>query len=660
MVTSLDMANAVRFLSVDMVNKANSGHPGAPMGMADFVTILFKDFLHFVPHNPHWRNRDRFVISNGHASALLYSVLHLTGQELTIEDLKDFRQLHSKTAGHPEYGEAAAIETTTGPLGQGVATAVGMALAQKIQATRFGEELFNNKTYVTVGDGCLMEGISHEAAELAGSLNLNNLIVLFDSNNICIDGKVSDVSNTDVAARFQAYGFNTYSADGHDHDEIHEVLANAQESDKPVFITFKTHIGYGSPKVDTSGVHGSPLGQEGADAARKELDWKHPEFVIPQEIYDAWHATRAKTEAKHDAWHKAHDALPTEIKQQLDTPDLAIQDAITALDALKQKAVDEKPAEATRKTSGNCFDAIAPHLPNLISGSADLTGSNNTLAKNMKPLTAENYGGQYIHYGVREHAMGAVMNGLALYGGLIPASGTFLVFSDYMRTSIRLSALMKKQMIYVLTHDSIGLGEDGPTHQPVEHLAMLRATPNVYTFRPADQVETAECWQYALRSYKAPCCFALSRQGLPTVRTEHTSENLSARGAYILKDMDSFTGIFIATGSEVQLALAAQEQLAEQGIATRVVSMPSMDLFDAQPESYKEIILPSGIKARVAIEAACDMGWHKYIGLNGTFIGMEGFGASAPAGDLYQHFGITAENAANAMKELTAQAKVTV
>jgi transketolase len=651
------MANAARFLSVDMVNRANSGHPGAPMGMADFVTVLFKDFFHYNPSEPDWPNRDRFVLSNGHASALLYSVLHLTGQELSLSDLKGFRQLESKTAGHPEYTEAKGIETTTGPLGQGIATAVGMALAQKIQAARLGKDVFDNKTYVTVGDGCLMEGISHEAAELAGKLGLNNLIVLFDSNKICIDGKVADVSDTDVAARFKAYGFKTLEADGHDHDEIYNVLDLAQKSTEPVFITFHTRIGYGSSKADTASAHGSPLGEEGADEARKKLGWKHPEFVIPQEIYDAWEKTAEKGVKKYNAWEKAYKALPREKRKTLECN---TADAIKALDALKEKAVVEALGEATRKTSGNCFDIMTPHLPQLVSGSADLTGSNNTITEDMRPITTTAYAGQYLHYGVREHAMGAVMNGLALYGGIIPAGGTFLVFSDYMRTSIRLSALMQQQVIYVLTHDSIGLGEDGPTHQPIEHLAMLRATPNLHVFRPADQIETAECWQLALQNKTTPTVMALSRQGTPTVRSTHVKENLTAKGAYVLKDMDNFTGIFIATGSEVALALEAQTELAKQGIATRVVSMPCQELFDAQPANYQEEVLPSNILTRVAIEAASELGWHKYIGLNGTFIGMRGFGGSAPASDLYRHFGITASAAKEAMSEQITQNKVAV
>ena len=647
MISTSQMANAVRFLSIDMVNKANSGHPGAPLGMADFITVLYKDFLHYNPKNPNWHNRDRFVLSNGHASALLYSVLHLTGQELTIDDLKKFRQLHSKTAGHPEYAEVQAIETTTGPLGQGLATAVGMAIGQKIQAERYGEELFNNKTYVTVGDGCLMEGISHEAAELASNLKLNNLIVLFDNNNICIDGKVTNVSPTNIEARFKAYGFNVLHADGHNHNSIHKALSKAQNSDAPVFISFKTHIGYGSPKIDSSASHGSPLGEEGADATREKLGWDYPPFDIPQEIYSAWQNSAVKSEEKYKNWQQAFAKLSRDEQQQLNIANTT--NAVNALDELKKKASKEKLGESTRKTSGNCFDVIFPELAELISGSADLTGSNNTLASSMKPLDAKNYAGNYIHYGVREHAMGAIMNGISLYGGLIPTSGTFLVFSDYMRTSIRLSALMNKQVIYILTHDSIGLGEDGPTHQPVEHLASLRAIPNLYTFRPADQIETAECWQIALKSTTTPSAFALSRQNMPTVRKTHIKENLSAMGGYILNDMPNFEGIFIATGSEIQLAIQAQKQLKKQGVATRVVSMPCQELFNAQTEEYKQQILPNKITARIAIEAGGEMSWHKYIGLTGKFIGMNGFGASAPALDLYEYFGITAQNAVTAM-----------
>ena len=655
------MANAVRFLSIDAVEKANSGHPGMPMGMADVGVALFSEFLNFNPDDAQWPNRDRFVLSNGHGSMLLYSLLHLIGYDISMDDLKNFRQLHSKTAGHPEYGYADGIETTTGPLGQGVANAVGMALAEKLSANRFGENIFNHYTYVSVGDGCLMEGISHEALELAGHLELNKLIVLFDDNNICIDGKVSNASSTDVIKRMQAYGFDTFTCDGHHIDEVMKTIDEARKSEKPAFISFKTHIGYGSEKVmDTAKAHGAPLGAEEIKNVRKELGWDHEPFKIPNEIYNDFEHAAARGKHAYKQWQKEVEKLDDGLKQELErrlSGNLS-SNLKSALLEFKKETSKEAQKVATRKASGNTLEVIARHVPELISGSADLTGSVNTKTSSMTPILPHDFSGNYMHYGVREHAMAAIMNGLALYGGFIPTSGTFMSFLDYLKPSLRLSALMGLRVIYVLTHDSIGLGEDGPTHQPIEHLATSRATPNILTFRPCDQVETAECWQLALEHEKSPSVMSLTRQGLACLRTEHTDENLCAKGGYILageKD-NSTDAIIIATGSEVEIAIEARISLKESGINARVVSMPCMELFERQSTEYKLSVLPCEVSTRVAIEAAADFGWHKYIGAHGSFIGMSQngesiFGGSAPAEDLYKHFDITADNVTHTILE---------
>ncbi len=654
------MANAVRFLSIDAVNKAQSGHPGMPMGMADIGTVLFSEFLNFDPSNPKWPNRDRFVLSNGHGSMLLYSLLHLTGYNISMDDIINFRQMHSKTAGHPEYGYADGIETTTGPLGQGIANAVGMAIAANLSAQRHGEDLFKNYTYVSVGDGCLMEGISHEALEVAGNLKLNKLIVLFDDNNICIDGEVSNTSSTDVLARIKSYGFDTFTCDGHNVDAIRETIQKAKDSDKPAFIAFKTHIGFGcATKVDTASAHGSPLSADEIEATRKELGWDHEPFKVPNHVYDAFSHASARGKRAYETWQETLHSKSTDVQNELSRLQTGDVNA-----SLKQAVIDFKKETsknaakvATRKASGNTLEALHPHVPELISGSADLTGSVNTKTSTMTPITANDFSGNYMHYGVREHGMAAIMNGITLYGGFIPTSGTFMSFLDYLKPSLRLSALMGIRVIYVMTHDSIGLGEDGPTHQPVEQLATARATPNVLTFRPADQVETAECWQIALETKNAPSVLSLTRQGLRCVRTTHTPENLSAKGAYILagENDDSTDALIFATGSEVEIALGARALLKIDGINARVISMPCMELFDKQSTEYRLSVMPCEVTTRLAIEAGCDLGWHKYISAHGSFIGMTEngasvFGASAPAEELYKHYGITAENAANIIK----------
>lgn len=625
-----NLANALRFLAIDAVETAQSGHPGMPMGMADVATVLFTQFLRFNPADSHWPNRDRFVLSNGHGSMLQYALLHLTGYDVSLDSLKNFRQLNSPAAGHPEFGHMPGIETTTGPLGQGFANAVGMALAQEMSATR-GEPL-NNKTYVVVGDGCLMEGLSHEAAELAGHLRLKNLIVLFDSNGISIDGPTSLSQSTNIHNRFAAYGFNVLEVDGHNPDAIATVLREAQTAHKPTFIICHTHIGFGSGKQDTAKAHGEPLGKDEVAATRTKLNWPHAPFEIPAEIRAAWLEAGKRSLPDYKAsQHKA---------TKVDTA------------ALLSSLCTNKDSLSTRKASGLCLEKLAANLPQLILGSADLTPSNNTKTAAAKPITADDFSGNYIHYGIREHAMAAVMNGLALYGNIIPAGGTFLCFLDYMKPAVRLTAVMGKQVVYIFTHDSIGLGEDGPTHQPIEHLASLRALPNMVTLRPADLVETAAAWHTAINRTDGPTALILSRQNLPALtKAEHFS--FAQKGGYVISpEGGKLQGIFIATGSEVQLAIAAQQQLAAQGIHTRVVSLLSWELFRQQPQKYRDDILPPIITARVGIEAAAHLGWHEWLGLNGKFIGMHSFGASAPATDLFNHFNITADAATTAMKEL--------
>jgi transketolase len=646
------LANAVRALAMDAVEKANSGHPGMPMGMADVATVLFGRFLKFDPAHPAWPDRDRLVLSAGHGSMLLYALLYLTGYpDMTLDEIKRFRQLGSRTAGHPEYGHAPGIETTTGPLGQGLATAVGMAIAEQHLAAQFGTELVDHRTYVIAGDGCLMEGISHEAISLAGHLRLSKLIVLFDDNHISIDGPTSLAVSDDQIARFRACGWVAEAVDGHDPDAVAAALERAQGSDRPSLIACRTVIGYGAPKkAGTAATHGAPLGAEEVAGAREQLAWPYEPFVVPQEILAAWRAIGQRGKSDYQAWKKRHDGHADRIEFDRRTAGDLPAGLAAAIATVKQAASKEAAKLATRQSSQKVLEALVPVLPELLGGSADLTGSNNTKIKDMVPLTAQGFGGRYLHYGVREHGMAAAMNGLALHRGVIPYGGTFLVFTDYCRPSIRLSAIMGQRVIYVMTHDSIGLGEDGPTHQPIEHLASLRAIPNLLVFRPADTVETAECWEMALRNREHPSVLALSRQALPTVRTTHTPDNLSARGAYVLiRAEGERRATLIATGSEVSIAIAARDKLQAEGIGTAVVSMPCWELFDEQPASYRDEVLRSST-VRVAIEAASPFGWDRYVGPEGAVIGVPGFGASAPAGDLYPHFGITADAAVAAVK----------
>jgi len=648
------MANAIRFLSMDAVQKANSGHPGLPMGAADIATVLFTEHMKFDPKDPHWPDRDRFVLSAGHGSMLLYSALYLLGYEdIDIKELKNFRQLGSKTAGHPEYGHAAGIETTTGPLGQGIANAVGMAIAERKLADEFGANIVNHHTYCLVGDGCLMEGISQEAISLAGHLKLNKLIVLWDDNNITIDGELSLSDSTDQIARFKASGWNTLRIDGHKASEISDAIEKAKASDRPTMIACKTTIGYGSPnRAGTSKVHGAPLGDEEIAATRKALNWKCAPFKVDAEILDLWRIAGLQSGHKRKEWQKAFKALDAEARGQFERRmrgelPAGFDDAILAL---KKHLAAEKPKMATRKSSETVLETINGAIPETLGGSADLTGSNNTKTSQTQPITPTDFSGRFIHYGIREHGMAAAMNGMALHGGLIPYSGGFLIFSDYCRPAIRLAALMGIRVIHVLTHDSIGLGEDGPTHQPVEHLASLRAMPNLLVLRPADTMETAECWQIALQNQKTPSAIALTRQNLPAVRTEYEKENLCARGAYVLANTDDAAVTIFASGSEVEIALQAMDQLADQGIAARVVSVPCFELFNDQSPDYRKQVIGDA-PVRVAIEAGVEQGWGRFIGEDGIFIGMSTFGASAPAEDLYKHFGITAEAVVKAVKK---------
>lgn len=655
-VSQKDLANAIRALAMDAVEKAKSGHPGMPMGMADAATVLFRSFLKFDPADPTWADRDRFVLSAGHGSMLLYSLLYLTGYEaVTLDELKRFRQLGSRTAGHPEYGHCPGVETTTGPLGQGLATAVGMALAERLMNARFGDALVDHRTWVIAGDGCLMEGISHEAIELAGHLRLDRLTVLWDDNGISIDGPTSLSTSTDQLARFAAAGWEVSRVDGHDPAAIAAALERTRTASKPSLIACKTVIGFGAPtKQGTEGCHGAPLGQAEIDGAKKALGWPHAAFEIPPEVLSTWRATSQAGKAAHVAWQARLTAADASVREAFAAA-LAGQptaQALEALAALKRQWSEAKPKLATRQSSKAVLDALAPHQPNLLGGSADLTHSNLTLAKGQKPVTREGYAGQYVHYGIREHGMAAAMNGLALHGGLIPYGGTFLVFTDYCRPSIRLSALMHRRVIYVMTHDSIGLGEDGPTHQPVEHVASLRAIPNTLVFRPADAIETAEAWELALEQSSRPSILCLTRQGLPALRVGADAlTNRSRRGAYVLREATGPRRVtLLATGSEVTIALGAAELLAREGVAAAVVSMPSWELFREQPAAYQDEVL--GTAPRVAIEAGIRQGWDEWLGGRGAFVGMQGFGASAPAEALYQHFGITQEAAAAAARRL--------
>lgn len=640
------MANAIRFLSADAVQAANSGHPGMPMGMADVATVLFTKFLKFDPTDPKWPDRDRFILSAGHGSMLLYSLLHLTGYaDMTMDELRNFRQLGSKTAGHPEYGHASGIETTTGPLGQGLANGVGMAFAERLMNARYGDDLVDHHTYVIAGDGCLMEGISHEAISLAGHLGLSKLIVFFDDNGISIDGSTDMAVSDDQVARFRASGWHVQSIDGHDHAAIEKAIKTAKKNDKPSMIACKTTIGFGAPnKQGTASTHGAPLGDDEIRAARDALGWTAEPFEVPEDVANAWLDAGTRSQKEYAEWRERlvgsekgaafQSAMAGEIPVNLND----------VINAHKKQVSEDKPKWATRAASGEALKVIAPVVEQLVSGSADLTGSNNTKTPDTDSITPSDFSGRYVHYGVREHGMAAAMNGIALHGGLIPASGTFLVFADYMRGAMRLSALMGQQVAYVLTHDSIGLGEDGPTHQPVETLAMLRATPNFMVFRPCDGVEAAECWQLILENTTGPSGMVCSRQGVPTLRTLHIEENLSARGGYVYAEAEASARqvTLIGTGSELQIAVAARKMLEAQGIGTAVVSMPCCELFDQQDEAYRQATLGDGT-ARVAVEAAVRFGWDKYIGTDGGFVGMDSFGASAPAGQLYEKFGITAD-----------------
>ncbi len=647
-VNEFDMANAIRALSMDAVEQANSGHPGMPMGMADVATVLFSEFLRFDPQHPLWPNRDRFILSAGHGSMLQYALLYLTGYEdMTLDEIKHFRQWGAKTAGHPEFGHASGIETTTGPLGQGVANGVGMALAERLLAARFGDTLVDHKTYVIAGDGCLMEGISQEAISLAGHLKLGKLVLLWDDNKISIDGPTSLTTSEDTLKRFEACGWNVQAIDGHDHNAIRKALANVQKSDRPSMIACRTTIGFGAPtKAGSEKCHGSPLGKAEIEGAKAKLGWAHGAFEIPSDILASWRDAGKRGAGDYTQWTNTYAAADAGKRAEFER---LMQRELPAawndtLQNFKKKLAESKPTEATRKSSENVLEALVPVIPELLGGSADLTGSNYTKTKAMKPVSATDFSGSYLYYGVREHAMGAIMNGLALHGGFIPYGGTFLVFTDYCRPAIRLSALMQQRVIYVMTHDSIGLGEDGPTHQPVEHLAALRIIPNLNVFRPCDAMETAECWALALTQTTTPSVLSLARQNTPSLRTEYTPDNLCARGGYIISPAKSAAKVTImATGSEVSIAVEAQKKLAEKNIAADVVSMPCMELFDAQPQTYKDSVLGKNT-LKVAVEAALSFGWERYIGENGVFIGMKGFGASAPAPELYKHFGITAEH----------------
>ncbi len=651
-ISCMDMANAIRFLSMDAIQKAKSGHPGMPMGMADVAAVLWTQHLKFDAAKPDWADRDRFVLSAGHGSMLLYSLLYLSGfEEATIEEIRNFRQLHSKMAGHPEYGHLAGVEVTTGPLGSGLATAVGMALAERMLNARYGDDLVDHYTWVIAGDGCLMEGVSHEAIDLAGHLGLNRLIVLWDDNEITIDGKTSVATSMNQIERFDAAGWNTIEVDGHDHDQIDAALAAAKESDRPTFIACKTIIGYGAPnKQGSEATHGAPLGEDEIAAAREKLNWPHAPFEVPEEILNAWRAYGARGREAREAWEARLEVSPKKDDFLRDLSGKVLPETLKALDGFRRQLAEEKPKLATRQASQKTLEVLVANQPNLVGGSADLTHSNLTVVKGMKSIVPGDFSGAYIHYGVREFGMGTAMNGIALHGGFMNYGGTFLIFSDYMRGAIRLAALQGLPVTYVFTHDSIGLGEDGPTHQPVETIPSLRAMPNLNVFRPADAMETAEAWACAMQSEKTPSALCLSRQGLPALR-EDAGENMVAKGAYVLREAEGGRDVtLLATGSEVSMAIEAADMLAEKGIRAAVVSMPCWELFEQQDDAYRASVL--GDAPRVAVEAAIGMGWEKWIGDNGRFIGMKSFGASAPAGQLYEFFGITAEAVAQAAEEL--------
>jgi transketolase len=651
-----DLANAVRALAMDAVEAAGSGHPGMPMGMADVATVLFTRHLTFDAAHPLWPDRDRFVLSAGHGSMLLYALLHLTGYpDMPLEELRRFRQLGARTAGHPEYGFALGIETTTGPLGQGLASAVGMALAERHLAARFGDGLVDHRTFVIAGDGDLMEGISHEACSLAGHLRLARLVVLFDDNEISIDGPTSLSVSDDQLRRFESYGWNAARVDGHDPDAVDRALTAVRNADRPSLIACRTVIGKGAPtKAGLAASHGSPLGAKEIAGARAALGWPHAPFEVPEPILAAWRDAGARGASASAAWRGRLERAAAATRDAFETAlagDLP-GDLGAKVVAYKAKLSAERPKWATRKSSQMALEVLTAAVPEMVGGSADLTGSNNTNTAATKPMRPGDYGGRYVHYGVREHAMLAAMNGLAVHGGVIPYGGTFLAFADYCRPAIRLAALMHRRVIFVATHDSIGLGEDGPTHQPVEHLASLRAIPNLLVFRPADAVETAECWELALASRETPSVLALTRQELPTIRTEHSAENLCARGAYVVAGGQGRQATILATGSEVHIALAARELLAAEGLPVAVVSMPSWELFERQDKAYRASVL--GIMPRAAVEAASAFGWTRYVSDEADVVGLRGFGASGPAQALYEHFGITPAAVVERVKGLVA------
>ena len=649
------MADALRALAMDAVEKAKSGHPGMPMGMADIATVLCTKYLRFDPRAPDWPDRDRFVVSNGHGSMLLYGLLYLTGYpDMTIAEIERFRQLGSRTAGHPERGHASGIETTTGPLGQGLGNSVGMALAERMLAAQFGPEIVDHYTYVFCGDGDLMEGISHEALSLAGHLRLSKLIVFYDDNSISIDGPTSLAVSDDQVLRFRAHGWNAERIDGHDTDAIAAAIGRAHKSDRPNLIDCRTVIAFGAPtKAGTAAAHGSPLGEAEIAAARERLGWNYPPFVIPDDMLSAWRAAGGRGVETRKTWEARLQALPDDRRAEFQRRQR--RELPPGFDKAVAEVCDEfrksNAKIATRQASGTVLDRLTAVVPELVGGSADLTPSNNTRAKDLKEVRPGDYSGRYIHWGVREHGMAAAMNGIAVHGGLIPYGGTFLTFSDYCRPSIRLAAFMGVRVVYVMTHDSIGLGEDGPTHQPVEQLAALRAIPGLYVYRPADPVETAECWALALPRRDAPSLLALTRQSLPLLRHEPSPENRSAQGGYVLAEADGGRQVtLLATGSEVSIAMAARDALAKDAIRAAVVSMPCWELFEAEPQQYRDEVL--GTAPRVGVEAAVRFGWDRWLGPGGAFVGMHGYGASAPGEAVYQHFGITPEKVAEAARSL--------
>ena len=647
-VTHTDLANAIRFLSIDAVQKANSGHPGMPMGMADVCTVLFRHFLKFDPSRPDWINRDRFVLSAGHGSMLIYALLHLTGyKSVSLNDIKNFRQLDSICAGHPEYEKGTGIETTTGPLGQGIANAVGFAISEEILKSKKGKDIYNHKTYVVAGDGCLMEGISHESLSLAGHLKLKNLVMFFDNNSISIDGPTSLTVSDNYKKRLEAYGWDYIDINGHNEKQIFKAIKKCQNAKRPTVIACKTTIGFGSPnKSGKSSAHGSPLGDEEIQLVRKKLKWKHAPFEIPKEILQEWRSVGENGKKEVKKWEKK---AGSKLKKITDKN----SQKLTKLFAdAKNMAIKESKPIATRKSSEDILNLLTVHMPELIGGSADLAGSNNTKTKSQKIIKPGNFAGSYIHYGVREHAMCGIMNGIALHGELIPYGGTFLIFSDYCKPSIRLSALMKQRVVYVMTHDSIGLGEDGPTHQPVEQIAGLRAIPNLNVFRPADTIETIECWDLALRQTNTPSVLSLTRQNLKLLRTNNDQINKCSYGAYeIYRSNPEINLTIIATGSEVEIAVEASQQLAKENIHSKVVSMPCQELFEQQESSYKKNLLEE-TTAKISIEAASTMGWKKYTGNQGVELGIDTFGKSAPYKKIYEHFKLTSNNIIQQAKKI--------